>query len=254
MIIENRRNLVTETVSAPKAHKNVADNWTNKIRNGLEWPLGRFSKVGDRPFFDADQFGWVADLESNWHVIRKELEGILVHSDQLPAFQEVSPTQAALTSDDLWKTYFFYGYGYKVEKNCAECPETTRLLEQVPGMKTAFFSILAPGKHIPPHRGPYKGVLRCHLGLIVPEPKEQCRIRVDDQFAHWEEGKSMIFDDCFEHEVWNNTEGRRVVLFMDFVRPLPFPLSLINRLIIRLIALTPFVQESKKKMQASGKM
>jgi len=133
---------VTKTVSRPEAHKNVADNWRNKLRNGFEWPLGYFSQVGDRPFFDADQFDWVTELESNWHAIREELEGILVDSDQLPTFQEVSPTQAALTTDDLWKTYFFYGYGYKVEKNCEACPETTRLLEQVPGMKTAFFSIL----------------------------------------------------------------------------------------------------------------
>lgn len=243
-----------EKTTTPIVHKNVTDNWTNKMRRWLEWPLGRFSPVGDRPFFDADQFAWTRDLEASWRMIREELEAVLLDSDQLPSFQDVSPTQAALTSDDLWKTYFLYGYGYKVEKNCEECPQTTKLLEQVPGMKTAFFSILAPGKHIPPHRGPYKGVLRCHLGLIVPEPKEQCRIRVDEVFAHWEEGECMIFDDCFEHEVWNDTEGRRVVLFMDFVRPLPFPLSLINRFVIKLIALSPFVQDSKKRMQAQGKM
>ena len=31
-----------------------------------------------------------------------------------------------------------------------------------------MFSILAPGKRIPPHDGPYKGVLRYHLGLDGP--------------------------------------------------------------------------------------
>lgn len=244
---------MNKTTATPTAHKNVADNMTNKIRRLLEWPLGRFSLVGDSPFFDAIHFPWTRTLEANWQDIQQELLEILAHVEDIPSFQDVSPTQATLTKGEQWKTYFFYGYGYKVEKNCAECPQTTKLIEQVPGMTTAFFSILSPHKHIPAHRGPYKGVLRYHLGLIVPEPKEQCHIRVDKEFAHWEEGRGIIFDDCFEHEVWNDTEGRRVVLFMDFVRPLPFPLSAINRLIIKLIAHSPFVQESRKIMEGMKK-
>ena len=42
----------------------------------------------------------------------------------------------------------------------------------------------------------------------------------------------MIFDDSNEHEVWNETDSYRVVLFVDFVRPTIFPLSVVNRLII----------------------
>jgi aspartyl/asparaginyl beta-hydroxylase len=80
-------------------------------------------------------------------------------------------------------------------------------------MKTAFFSILAPGKHIPVHRGPYQRAIRAHLGLIIPDPKERCRIRVGNQFAHWNEGEVMVFDDSYVHEVWNDTDGIRVVLF-----------------------------------------
>ena len=59
----------------------------------------------------------------------------------------------------------------KAEENCARCPETVRVLKSIPGMKSAMFSILAPRKHIPEHRGMYKGVLRYHLGLIVPGRK-----------------------------------------------------------------------------------
>lgn len=225
----------------------------DRIRAFFEWPLGRFSLVGDHPIFRAEQFDWVRALDEDWRAIQEELQQVLLDAAEIPSFQEISTSQAALTTDSLWKTYFFYGYGYKVVDNCAACPQTTRLIEQVPGMKTAFFSILEPHKHIPPHRGPYKGVLRYHLGLIVPEPKERCRIRVDQQIAHWEEGRSLIFDDSFEHEVWNDTEGRRVVLFMDFVRPLPPPLSYLNRFVIWLIGLTPFVQEGRKKLDVYGK-
>jgi len=117
-------------------------------------------------------------------------------------------------------------------------------------MTTAFFSILAPGKHIPAHRGPYKGVLRYHLGLKIPEPASQCRIRVGDEVRHWAEGESLLFDDTYDHEVWNDTDGERAILFMDVERPLPEPWASFNRAVIWLVGKTPFVQEAKKNQEA----
>lgn len=235
--------------STKKKARRAAIHAAWQIVKAIEQFIGRFSLVGDRTFFERDQFDWVDDLEANWEVIREELDQILEHREQLPNFQDISEDQEAITSDDQWKTYFLYGFGYKAEQNCARCPETTRLIEQVPGMKTAFFSILSPGKHIPDHRGPYKGVIRYHLGLKVPEPKEKCRIRVGDDVRHWEEGKSLIFDDTYNHEVWNDTDGERAILFMDVVRPMPFPLSAINEGIIRLIGLSPFVQDARRNQE-----
>lgn len=207
--------------------------------------IPKYSLIGDSPFFEAEQFPWAQELEDNWHLIRQELDKILEHTAELPNFQDISPDQGYSTSqDNLWKTYFFYGYGLKEEKNCQRCPNTTRLIENIPGMKTAFFSILLPGKHIPEHRGPYKGVVRCLLGLKIPEPKQMCRIRVGDQTRYWEEGKAMFFDDSFPHEAWNETDGIRVVLFLDIVRPMKPPLSWINSLLLNLIKISPFVQDA----------
>ena len=93
---------------------------------------------------------------------------MLERRDALPNFQDISTDQATITDDDRWKTYFLYGFGFRSDANCARCPETARLVAAVPGMQTAMFSILAPGKHIPDHNGPYKGVIRYHLGLKVP--------------------------------------------------------------------------------------
>ena len=70
--------------------------------------------------------------------------------------------------------------------------------------------------------------MRYHLALKVPEPREQCRIRVGDEIVTWEEGRSLIFDDTYEHEVWNDTDDERVVLFLDVVRPLRFPMNVVN--------------------------
>jgi beta-hydroxylase len=123
-------------------------------------------------------------------------------------------------------------------------------MEQIPGMKTAMFSILSPRKHILDHRGPYKGVLRYHLGLIVPQDAEACRIRVGEDYRHWEAGRSMIFDDTYNHEVWNDTDETRVVLFVDVLRPLPEPWSTINRLIVKAIGYSPFVLDAKRNQEA----
>ncbi|MHB8492908.1 MAG: aspartyl/asparaginyl beta-hydroxylase domain-containing protein, partial [Solirubrobacteraceae bacterium] len=212
--------------------------------------IGRRSLVGDRAFFEPEQFPWVSHLEDSWEVIRDELERLLSERDVLPSFQDISRDQAAITNDDRWKTLFLYCYGFKTDLGTQLCPRTTELVEQVPGMVTAMFSILSPRKPIPAHRGPYKGVLRYHLGLITPERPEACRIRVGSEVRAWEAGRSMVFDDTFEHEVYNEADELRAVLFLDVMRPLPRPYSDINRLIIRSIGMSPFVQDARRNQRA----
>lgn len=202
---------------------------------------GRASTFGDHEFFDAKDFPWVGAVEADWRKVRAELDALLPYAAYIPNFQDVSKNQKSLSQDNGWKTFFFYAYGIKAVENCRRCPETTKLLKNMPGMKTAFFSILAPGKHLPPHRGPYKGVLRLHLGLLIPEPAEMCAIRVGPQIRHWQEGRVMIFDDTFEHEAWNRTDGARVVLFVDIMRPMRFPANMLNAVMTWGIALSPFV-------------
>jgi aspartyl/asparaginyl beta-hydroxylase (cupin superfamily) len=213
----------------------------------IEALIGRASLVGEATFFDPTEFPWARRLEAGWPLIRAELDRVLEDREHLPNFQDISVDQASITNDDRWKTYFLYGYGFKSDANCARCPETARLCAEIPGMKTAFFSILSPGKHIEVHRGPYKGVLRYHLGLRIPDPADGCRIRVDQDVRHWSEGESLIFDDTYEHEAWNDTDGVRVVLFVDFVRPLAFPTSLVNWVVLQAIAFSPFIGDAKRR-------
>jgi hypothetical protein len=128
---------------------------------------------GGRAVFDNAGFPWVAEVERKWQTIRRELDELLARQDELPTFNEIIGAEALwVTRDRPWKTFFLLGYGLPFRQNIALCPETWRILRSIPGLKTAMFSILEPGKHIPPHRDPYNGVLRFHLGLIVPEPRE----------------------------------------------------------------------------------
>src|SRR3982075_924545 len=217
-------------------------------------PIERFiagrSLVGDATFFPLERFSWVEHVERNWTVIRGELEGVLEDREAVPNFQDISKDQIEITDDDRWKTYFLYGYGFEAKLGTETCPRTAALMREIPGMTTAMFSILSPRKHILDHRRPYKGVLRYHLGLIVPRDAESCRIRVGDDFRHWQEGRSMVFDDTFNHEVWNDTDETRVVLFVDVLRPLPFPESAINEGIVKGIGYSPFVLDAKRNQEA----
>ena len=212
--------------------------------------VGRRSLVGDSPFFPVERFPWVGGIEAHWREIREELECVLVDHEALPNFQDISKDQIEITDDDRWKTLFLYGYGFKADLVTELCPRTARLVEQIPGMVTAMFSILSPRKHILTHRGPYKGVLRYHLGLIVPSAQEACRIRVGDQIRHWEEGESMVFDDTYDHEVWNDTDELRAVLFLDVMRPLPRTEAAVNRAIVKGIGISPFIIDARRNQRA----
>ncbi len=220
------------------------------VLRGIETLVLRSSLVPTSPFLDPALLPWTAELESRWRDMREELDAVLVHHDALPNFQDISTDQATITDDDRWKTYFLYGFGSRSDANCARCPRTAELVGRVPGMTTAFFSILSPGKHIGAHRGPYRGLLRYHLGLRVPQPTSALGISVGGEVAHWEEGQSLLFDDGYEHFAWNDTDGVRAVLFMDVQRPLRRPGDAVNRAVIGAVARSPFVRDAKRREAA----
>jgi beta-hydroxylase len=228
-------------------------HWGANGIHHLEGIIARGSKVGDVPVFQSSDFPWAREIEDHWKDIRGELDRILGDFDRIPAFHQLSRDQAVLSSDGGWRTYFFYAFGFKAEDHCAECPETARWLESIPGMTTAFFSIFTPGERLPPHRGTFKGILRYHLGLLVPWPEDKVGIRVHDQVCHWREGESLIFDDTYQHEAWNDTDSTRVVLFVDFIRPLRFPASAVNWLVIQAIKHSPFVKDAVANYKAWDK-
>jgi beta-hydroxylase len=209
----------------------------------------RFSLVETTPFIDPRQFEWHELVTSEWTKVQSELKAVLSAVDKIPIHQEIVEEAKPLTDDDKWLSYFFYVYGQRFEKQCSECPDTARLLQKIPGMKTAFFSILSPGKRLPPHRGPYRGVMRYHLPLLVPQ-HGPCGIRVGDQTATFEEGVGIMFDDTYEHEAWNDTKETRVVLFLDITRPMKFPFNIINSAIITVIGWSPTVRKTRNKQAA----
>ncbi len=203
----------------------------------------RFSRVGNPPSYDNAVFPWVAALEAQAPAIRAELLQILRRQSELPNFHDISTDVRTISQDTGWKTFFLTGYGKSSARNIASCPATWAAVRDIPGLKTAMFSVMEPGKHLPAHRGPYNGLLRLHLGLVVPGPGDQLGIRVEREVHRWAEGKALVFDDAYEHEAWNYTSETRVVLFLDFVKPLRFPANALNALLLNLAPFTPFIRE-----------
>ena len=221
-----------------------------RLVDGAERLNLKFATHGNPPVYDADDFPWARAVEAEWRLIRAELDTLLVRKGELPAFHEISSEVRSISSDQNWKTFLICGYGIKSEEAIRQCPETWRILQKIPGLKSAMFSIFEPGKHLPPHRGPYNGVLRFHLGLIVPDEPDKIAIRVEDRLCHWQEGRALIFDDAYEHEAWNHSDKVRVVLFVDFEKPTAFPASLTNKAILNLAVFTPFIREGYKAHKA----
>jgi aspartyl/asparaginyl beta-hydroxylase (cupin superfamily) len=181
----------------------------------------------NRPvFFEIDEVcPELRKLDENYLLIRGELESVLPRRMRIPKYHEVYQDQyrisATVNPDKRWQAFMLYAMGEKPEFNRRHCPRTCEILDGIPHLFQAFFSILEGGKSIPAHAGPYRGYLRYHLGLKIPQNRPP-RIRIKDRFYTWEEGKSVLFDDSWEHEVENRSDDLRVVLVVDVMRPLPW--------------------------------
>lgn len=169
--------------------------------------------------------------------IKQEFENVYRAQPNMPLYHEIDPgeTEISNTTEKGWRVFMLYLLGHKPKENRAQCPETCKVLDTIPGMIQAFFSILEPGKNIPLHKGPYFGYLRYHLGLHVPKDHPP-RIVVNSQPYTWREGEAVMFDDSWPHQVDNQSEDFRAVLIVDVLRPMPFLPTLANKFATQLVA------------------
>ncbi len=186
-------------------------------------------------------------LEQNWITIQKELFEYIQTQKHIPRFHEMDPAQKKISFDKGpgWRTLLLKAYGQWIEENCMQFPMTYQLLKQCKQVPTILFSILEPGAVIPPHNGQLKGILRYHLALKVPRSGD-CFIKVGGEEYRWKEGEGFLFDDVFLHEVQNNTDACRIVLFMDVKRPLPKWLVYPDALFHWLAIISPKFKKAKR--------
>lgn len=214
------------------------------LRGVFDLLIAPSSLVSDAPVLDVRAFPWTQTLRDNWQAIRDEARQVAMAGDNAPSLATISPDHRSIAEVGKWKSFFLYGYGHAIEENIARCPATAAALKAVPGLNSAVFSIIEPDTHIPDHRGVTKGLITCHLGLIVPRDGD-VRMRLRDRVMRWAEGETLVFDDTYRHEIWNDSSSARVVLLVQFARPLRAPGKFFADLFMRFVRRSAFVQEAR---------
>jgi len=153
------------------------------------------------------------------------------------------PEQAAISANDGrdWRMYILKAYGVEQPRRMAACPQLAALVRASPEVLSASFSFLGPGKHIPPHRGPIRGIIRFYMVLSMPRAGDgspAAVLKVAQVEHRLEEGQYLLWDDTFEHEAWNGSEEVRIVLSLDVWRQrMPADMRLLSRALIQLVRL-----------------
>ncbi|XP_066905824.1 probable serine/threonine-protein kinase kinX [Halyomorpha halys] len=188
------------------------------FRSRYQRSLYNVDRLAARPWWTHQQTTYASFfkiLENNWKRIRDEA------AEAFKLNGTFKDEAEGLRDKGDWKQFELFARGSKMKNNCEITPFTCSLISSFEPAATckrgqSKFSIMDAGTHIWPHCGPTNCRLRAHLGLIVPPgPK----IRVANITRTWEEGKVIVFDDSFEHEVWHDGTSLRLVLIVDVWHP-----------------------------------
>lgn len=185
-----------------------------------------------------------------WPGLRDEALRVAGAIGHVPRFHELMAAQADISSNDArdWRMFVLKAYGVPIPENLARCPQLRDLLAETPEVLSAAFSFLAPHKHIPEHRGPFRGVLRYYLGLSVPADslgRPETELIIDGHSYRIGNGEGLLWDDTFRHEVRHHSERWRIALLLDVRRiGLPADLAVLTRVLTATAAAAVRVQRA----------
>jgi aspartate beta-hydroxylase len=199
-------------------------------------------RISAPPVVDvASHFPDARHFIDNWESLRDEALRVGEDIQKVPRFHELMAEQAEISaSDDRdWRMFVLKAYGVSVPRNLEQCPSLAALIGASPDVVSAALSFLAPHKHIPQHRGPFRGVLRFYMGLSVPtsgEGSPATVLMIDGTEYRIGNGECLLWDDTFPHEVWNHSDAVRIALLLDVRRRgMPVDLELLSRFLVVLI-------------------
>lgn len=222
----------------------VIQKYSAKLILGLfDFLVHRYT--GDSPIVKEKDIPFLNTLQQNRESMLNEYLSIVRHKE-LNNIKDFYKVKKNINEDEKWKAEPLILYNYIFLENLEKCPKTYEVLKAIPGCSAAMFSVLEPGKYIPPHKGIYKGIYRCLFILQIDEGAD-CWIRVNEVKTHFQTGTIIVFDETAEHEVMNASSSKRVALYLDILRKFPFPLDVINKFLYYLIRRSPFVTNILKE-------
>lgn len=222
-----------ESFGAPPSAAVPTDPPTD-ARLAPDYPL--FPGLAHQPFHDPQTHPAVALLERAFATVRSEALALGEHA-QLDYTIASAPLRhwsrprswlARRAAPRAWTVYPFFHMGVDIEAFSRRCPNTHTLLQSLPGLCVdypwgdAVLSVQGPASRLRPHCSIDNLRLRAHLALKIPPG---AGIRVGGETRSWQEGRCLLFEDSFEHEVWNPAPERRLVLIVDFWHPGLAPLE-----------------------------
>lgn len=178
------------------------------------------SKLPNKAMLNVDELADLKILRDNWEVLRDEAMQLSAEG-QIKAAAGLNDAGFNSFFRTGWTRFYLKWYDDYLPSASAQCPKTVEVLKQTPSIKAAMFASLPPEGVLIPHRDPYAGSLRYHLGLVTPN-SEDCYILVDGNKHAWHDGKDVLFDETFIHEAHNKTDQQRIILFADVHRPMRF--------------------------------
>ena len=192
--------------------------------------MNLFSKLPNKPILNTESIAELSILKDNWEVIRDEAMN-LSKEGQIKAADGLNDAGFNSFFRQGWTRYYLKWYGNPLPSALKACPKTIEILKQTPSVKAAMFASLPSGGVLNPHRDPFAGSLRYHLGIATPND-DDCYILVDGQKLSWRDGEGVLFDETYIHEAHNKTDQNRIILFCDVTRPMKFKIiDLINNYI-----------------------
>jgi len=199
------------------------------VSRWLRWNEAVLDRAHPKPtgLLDPRSEAWTVGLLAEWEVIRRELDALVADRIQFPGVSTLIGADQG--NEGRWTTFMLCANGKVIPSNAERAPATVALLDRVPGLSIAAFSVLGPHCHLPRHRGPNRGALRYQLGMIVPGEPGAARLVVGETEHVWTEGAELLFDDSVEHEAWNESDGDRYIFFVEFIWPRSGPAGLVNR-------------------------
>ncbi|RRI02325.1 aspartyl/asparaginyl beta-hydroxylase domain-containing protein [Mesorhizobium tamadayense] len=211
---------------------NVYDLGTDLVRRIYEKRIDAPAILDIRTHFPN-----AAKFAAAWQSIRDE--ALSVQLNRAPRFDDIMPEQAEISANDGldWRMFVLRAYDMTIPENLTRMPTLSRLLSECPEVKSAAVSFLAPRKHIPAHRGPFRGIMRFHLGLVIPKQADgrpATIMMINHEEKRIADGECLLWDDTFEHEVINNSDQPRVALLLDVWRPkMSLDMEILSRVIVR---------------------
>jgi len=201
-------------------------------------PLNTFLYMCTKPFarkafVKTNHFDKLNLLEENWHIIAQEAQSLLNKG----FFEQTTSKENSSFYDVGFRTFYKYGwskfyctwYGTNLNSAMMHCPKTVEILNKIPSVNGAMFTLLPAQSKLTRHLDPVACSFRYHLGLNTPN-SEDCFINVDGTEQSWKDGEAFLFDETCLHFVENNTQDMRLILMCDIERPMNIFGKLFNKI------------------------